>query len=282
MSLIVQYTFYDSESERRNGSDARLIQSLRTQLDQTNENLKLYKADIGRLSAGLAARESELSKLLGEGKLKWAENEVVADSMSRGDINRVKNVAEDEDEEEEEEDEEEDEDEEKEKDELGVEDDEEKDEEEGPENRDEYVDEYADEGEEEEDIDKDDGDYLQKITGSFRENIIEDFHPELKLHNEIEVDYLSQVVRNSSGDIIDDRHTTLPFITKFEKTRIIGERARQIDSGATPFIDIDPEIIDGYLIALEEFKLKKTPFIIRRPMPDGSSEYWKLSDLEIL
>ena len=100
ISLIVQYTFYDSESERRNGSDARLIQSLRTQLDQTNENLKLYKADIGRLSAGLAARESELSKLLGEGKSKWAENEVVADSMSRGDINRVKNVAEDEDEEE--------------------------------------------------------------------------------------------------------------------------------------------------------------------------------------
>ena len=82
-------------------------------MDQTNENLKLYKADIGRLSAGLAARESELSKLLGEGKLKWAENEVVADSMSRGDTNRVKNVAEDEDEEEEDE-EEEDEDEEEE------------------------------------------------------------------------------------------------------------------------------------------------------------------------
>ena len=35
-------------------------------------------------------------------------------------------------------------------------------------------------------------------------------------------------------------------------------------------------------IAQEEFKQKKMPFIIRRPLPDGSSEYWKIEDLEIL
>jgi DNA-directed RNA polymerase I, II, and III subunit RPABC2 len=41
-------------------------------------------------------------------------------------------------------------------------------------------------------------------------------------------------------------------------------------------------MIDGYLIALKEFEEKKIPFIIRRPLPDGTSEYWRLSDLEII
>ena len=27
---------------------------------------------------------------------------------------------------------------------------------------------------------------------------------------------------------------------------------------------------------------KKIPFIIRRPIPDGTCEYWKLKDLEML
>jgi hypothetical protein len=35
-------------------------------------------------------------------------------------------------------------------------------------------------------------------------------------------------------------------------------------------------------IALEEFKQKKIPFVIRRPLPNGISEYWKMQDLEIL
>ena len=92
MSNPILLTGNGPESERRNGSDARLIQSLRTQLDQTNENLKLYKADIGRLSSGLAARESELSKLLGEGKSerereseRERDSKEVVDSKSRGD-----------------------------------------------------------------------------------------------------------------------------------------------------------------------------------------------------
>ena len=35
-------------------------------------------------------------------------------------------------------------------------------------------------------------------------------------------------------------------------------------------------------IALKEYEQKKIPFIIRRPIPDGTCEYWKLKDLEML
>ena len=129
---------------------------------------------------------------------------------------------------------------------------------------------------------EEDENYLQKFTSSGKQDIITDFHPEIKLHKEEEIEILSRVVRNNDGIIIDKYHTTLPFLTKYEKTRIIGERARQINLGATPFVDVKPEIIDGYLIALDEFYAKKIPFLIKRPLPNGLCEYWKITDLEIL
>jgi DNA-directed RNA polymerase I, II, and III subunit RPABC2 len=77
-------------------------------------------------------------------------------------------------------------------------------------------------------------------------------------------------------------HTTLPFITKYERARVLGERAKQLDGGAKPLVLIEKDVIDGYLIALKEFEQKKIPFIVKRPMPSGGCEYWKLKDLEII
>ena len=37
-----------------------------------------------------------------------------------------------------------------------------------------------------------------------------------------------------------------------------------------------------YLIANRELQEKKIPFIIRRPLPNGGSEYWDIRDLELL
>ena len=133
-----------------------------------------------------------------------------------------------------------------------------------------------------EDSDSDDENYLQKFQENINENIIEEFHPELKSHNYEEINNLSKVTRNQDGEIIDPLHRTLPFITKYEKARVIGERSKQINAGAKPMIPVEPNIIDGYLIALKEFQEKRTPFIIKRPLPNGGCEYWKLSDLEVL
>uniref|UniRef100_A0A6C0JJN5 DNA-directed RNA polymerase n=1 Tax=viral metagenome TaxID=1070528 RepID=A0A6C0JJN5_9ZZZZ len=128
----------------------------------------------------------------------------------------------------------------------------------------------------------DDETYLQKFDSLSQQKIIADFHPELQSHNYDEVEILSRVVRDENGNIIDPLHKTLPFITKYEKARIIGERAKQINGGAKPFVEVDVSVIDGYLIALKEFEEKVIPFIIQRPIPSGGSEYWRFSDLEIL
>jgi len=134
-----------------------------------------------------------------------------------------------------------------------------------------------------EDDDSEDGNtYLQKLDTSLQQQIISDFHPELKSHNNNEIEVLSRVVRDENGVIIDPLHKTLPFITRYEKARILGERAKQLNSGAKPFVEIEPSIIDGYLIALKEYEQKKIPFIIKRPIPNGGIEYWKFEDLEML
>lgn len=136
-----------------------------------------------------------------------------------------------------------------------------------------------------EDDDDDDDDkgeqYLQKFDKEINNNYIINHHPESISHNYDEIMSMTKVVRNSDGIIIDKLHRTIPYLTKYEKARILGQRAMQINSGAYPFIDDVPEnVIDGYIIAEMELKRKKIPFIIRRPLPNGGSEYWNLEDLE--
>ena len=137
-------------------------------------------------------------------------------------------------------------------------------------------------GNDDEDDDDDDDSKLQKLKEGISKNIISEFHPDLQSIGETEVASLTKVIRDKNGVIIDEFHRTIPFVTKYEKARILGERARQINAGAEPMVEVDDEMIDGYLIALKEFTAKKTPFILKRPLPDGRCEYWCLADLEIL
>jgi len=143
-------------------------------------------------------------------------------------------------------------------------------------------DEDEDEEDDDENEDKGSSEYFQKLKSNVRESYIATYHPESFSHNYDEIQTLSRVVRNSAGIIVDDLHRTIPIMTKYEKTRILGQRAKQINEGAPAFIKIDSTVIDGYLIAVKELEQKKTPFIIRRPLPNGGSEYWRIQDLEIL
>jgi DNA-directed RNA polymerase I, II, and III subunit RPABC2 len=90
------------------------------------------------------------------------------------------------------------------------------------------------------------------------------------------------VTKNSDGIIIDPLHRTIPFLTKYERARILGQRAKQIETGAKPLVRVPENVVDGYIIAELELKEKKIPFIIRRPIPGGACEYWNLKDLEVI
>ena len=130
--------------------------------------------------------------------------------------------------------------------------------------------------------DDDDDDMLQKFDHETKKKYIAAHHPECLSFNHEETETLSRVVRDENGRIVDPFHKTLPFLTKYEKTRILGIRTKQLNEGAKPYIDVNATIIDGYIIAQLELEHKRLPFIIRRPIPNGGSELWKLQDLEII
>ncbi len=132
--------------------------------------------------------------------------------------------------------------------------------------------------------DDDDGDEenLQKLNRQMRNEYVDVYHPEHRTHNYEEILDMTRIVRDKNGNIVDEFHRTVPILSKYEKTRLLGLRAKQISEGAQIFVEVDDKIVDGYLIALKELEMKKMPFIIRRPIPGGGSEYWRLADLEIV
>ena len=139
--------------------------------------------------------------------------------------------------------------------------------------------ESEEDSEEEEEFDNT---HLQKFQENMNMSFLEKMHPETRSINYDEMVALARVVRDKTGKIIDPLHKTLPFLTKYERARVIGARAEQIDHGGEPFIPLDESIINGRTIALLEFEARKIPFILARPLPNGSTEYWHLHDLEVL
>ena len=134
----------------------------------------------------------------------------------------------------------------------------------------------------EEDSDEDDDDEIKKLETSVNKDILLKYHPEIMQINYNELHTLSKVVLNKNGVPIDPLHKTLPILTKYEKARVLGLRAKQINDGSDIFVEVPPSIFDGYTIAKMELEQKKIPFIIRRPLPNGTSEYWNVNDLQLL
>lgn len=84
--------------------------------------------------------------------------------------------------------------------------------------------------------------------------------------------------------IPDSERTTTPYMTKYERARILGTRALQIryaplaqggmqrltlsSMNAPVLVDLEGET-DPLQIAIKELREKKIPLIVRRYMPDG-------------
>ena len=112
-----------------------------------------------------------------------------------------------------------------------------------------------------------------------------------KTLQDLNIDNISLLDEDNKYELIDVNHTyaklyknkskriSRPILSKFEKTKILGIRAQQIASGAMPLIDLDNTETSAYEITMKEFLQKKTPFIIRRYLPNNKYEDWKLSEL---
>jgi len=133
-----------------------------------------------------------------------------------------------------------------------------------------------------EEEDDDDEKETDLIENYIEKDIFQIFHPQIKQINNQELQQLIKINKNEDGIINDENHKTIPILTRYEKSKIIGLRATQINSGSELFIKAPANIIDGITLATMELKQKKIPFIIRRPLPNGKNEYWDIKDLDIM
>jgi len=78
--------------------------------------------------------------------------------------------------------------------------------------------------------------------------------------------------------IPDEKRATTPYMTKYERARVLGTRALQISMNAPVLVDLEGET-DPLQIAIKELNQKKIPLIIRRYLPDGWYEDWSCEEL---
>ncbi|KAI9707452.1 MAG: DNA-directed RNA polymerases I II and III subunit RPABC2 [Candelina mexicana] len=68
--------------------------------------------------------------------------------------------------------------------------------------------------------------------------------------------------------IANDKRSTTPYMTKYERARVLGTRALQISMNAPVLVDLEGET-DPLQIAIKELREKKIPLVVRRYLPDG-------------
>ncbi|MCJ1442811.1 MAG: DNA-directed RNA polymerases I II and III subunit RPABC2 [Stictis urceolatum] len=76
----------------------------------------------------------------------------------------------------------------------------------------------------------------------------------------------------------DDQRSTTPYMTKYERARVLGTRALQISMFAPVLVDLEGET-DPLQIAIKELREKKIPLVVRRYLPDGWYEDWTCEEL---
>lgn len=140
----------------------------------------------------------------------------------------------------------------------------------------------------EEEIDLvEDGAMLEDTQKKDLGNELMRFHPEARIDTiesismDIQLTNVPPSFANADGQV-DPKHRSVPFLTQFEKTKILGFRTNQLSQGARAFIAVPAHVTELRDIARMELEARRLPFIIKRPMPDGSFEKWRLSDLLIL
>ncbi|KAH3759649.1 DNA-directed RNA polymerases I, II, and III subunit RPABC2 [Pelomyxa schiedti] len=91
------------------------------------------------------------------------------------------------------------------------------------------------------------------------------------------MEVLDAAAAESSGAVKE--RTTTKYMTKYERARVLGTRALQISMGAPVMVDLAEGEVDPLTIAQKELSARKIPIIIRRYLPDGSFEDWRIDEL---
>lgn len=79
--------------------------------------------------------------------------------------------------------------------------------------------------------------------------------------------------------VVTPDRRTLRRLSKYERARLLGARANQLAVNAPVEIDLEPWETDPITIATKELDLMVIPLIVRRYMPDGKVEDFRVEEL---
>ena len=90
-------------------------------------------------------------------------------------------------------------------------------------------------------------------------------------------DFKLLTYKNVIENIEKNPKKTMPILTKFERARIMGARLQQLAYGAKPRVDTTG-LKSIQEIVKKELEERKILFIIRRNLPNGTYEDWRLEE----
>jgi DNA-directed RNA polymerase subunit K/omega len=109
-------------------------------------------------------------------------------------------------------------------------------------------------------------------------NVANFSNSDYSFENKIEI--VDDIANLKNGLRSNDNRISRPILTKFELSRIIGYRAQQLNQNCEALVDTK-NMVSTLEIAKKELKLGKLPNIIRRELPDGTIEEWKVNELSL-
>ena len=107
-------------------------------------------------------------------------------------------------------------------------------------------------------------------------NVANYSNSEFSFENKIEI---VDDILNSKNGLQKDK-VTRPILTKFEIARIIGYRAEQLNNNSPALVNTK-NMTSTLQIAKKELNEGKNPNIIRRYLPNGTFEEWKVNELSL-
>jgi len=96
---------------------------------------------------------------------------------------------------------------------------------------------------------------------------------------EIRYDELEEPPIEEYKAVKDADRLTKPIMTRFEFTRLLSDRIKQLYEGAPPIIKVE-QLQTKEDIALTELLSGMIPLKIKRDLPNGKCEIWKVRELK--
>ena len=93
-----------------------------------------------------------------------------------------------------------------------------------------------------------------------------------------------EVQKVRSSDV--SQYQSLPIMTKYEFDQIISLRTTHLSRSALPLISLPDDFriesnMDLRKIALMEMREGKLPYLVKRVLPNGKTEYWKIKNMDL-